>query len=980
MRKRPAMYIGSTGPSGLHHLVFEAVDNAIDEAMAGFCTFIEVELTSEGSVRVSDNGRGIPIEIHSQTKKSALETVMTMLHAGGKFGSKSYRVSGGLHGVGISVVNALSVWMRVEVSRNGKRYSQEYRLGAPQGEVKEVGQAKGTGTTVIFQPDSTIFDTTAFNIKTILTHLRRQAYLTPKVHIRVIDSRSDSPQSSPYNFYFEGGVRTYLGTLSRGYTMDHPTPFFVSQTKEDMMVEAGFWYVNDSEGLQLSFANNIITPQGGTHLTGFRAALTRVCNAYAQEHGFFGKEDERFSAEDLQEGLIAIVSVKLSEPQFEGQTKEKLGNRVARGIVEAVVGEALAEFFKRHPEEASAIIRKVLLVQKARKKAQAVKQTILRKGVLSGLRLPGKLTDCFSRSPEESELFIVEGNSAGGCFDGDTKVALADGRSLSFRELVEEHKQGKINYCYTVNSTSSVEIAKINHPRLTRKHAWVIKVILDNEEEIVCTPDHQFLLTDGTFKEARNLTREDSLMPLYRQYSKIGGRITIEGYEMVFDPAQHYWIFTHLLADGYNLKRGVYGEHEGAHRHHKNFNKRNNSTDNIIRLTEFYYANKEYRERSHAILAKAQQEYWAKKSNRQRQARKRILYYQAHPDKRAALSSKAKSQWEDATLRMWRSAKTKEQWTKEFRAKRLRAYNATYYQKALRALHNIYRGKGAIDVHAYEQLRTTTSDTSLLKYETVLKRFFGGKENDLATAVRQYNHRVKAVINEGARADVFDLEVSGTHNFALASGVFVHNSAKMARNPKFQAILPLRGKILNVEKARLSKMLSSQEIQAIIIALGTAISEEFDLSRLRYHKVIIMADADSDGAHIETLLLTLFFRHFQPLIEKGHLYLAQPPLYRIAKGKKVAYAFNDEERDKVLKAEFKDEQKVDIQRYKGLGEMNPQQLWETTMDPHVRILKQVAIDDALEADRIFDILLGDEVQMRRKFIQSHSRQVINLDI
>jgi len=619
VRKRPAMYIGSTGPSGLHHLVFEAVDNAIDEAMAGFCTFIEIELTSEGTVRVSDNGRGIPIETHPQTKKSALETVMTMLHAGGKFGSKSYRVSGGLHGVGISVVNALSVWMRAEVKRNGKRYVQEYKLGAPQGEVREEGEAKGTGTTVIFQPDGTIFDTTAFNIKTILTHLRRQAYLTPKVHIRVLDNRTDSPENVPYNFYFEGGVRTYLATLSRGYALDHSTPFFVSQAKEGMLVEAGFQYVNDSEGLQLSFANNIITPQGGTHLTGFRATLTRVCNAHAQEHGFFGKEDERFSAEDLQEGLIAIVSVKLPEPQFEGQTKEKLGNRTARSVVEAVVGEALAEFFKRHPEEASAITRKILLVQKARKKAQAVKQTILRKGVLSGLRLPGKLTDCFSRSPEESELFLVEGNSAGG-------------------------------------------------------------------------------------------------------------------------------------------------------------------------------------------------------------------------------------------------------------------------------------------------------------------------------------------------------------------------SAKMARNPKFQAILPLRGKILNVEKARLSKMLSSQEIQAIIIALGTAISEEFNLSRLRYHKVIIMADADSDGAHIETLLLTLFFRHFQPLIEKGHLYLAQPPLYRIAKGKKIAYAFNDEERDRILKTEFKDEQKVDIQRYKGLGEMNPQQLWETTMDPNTRILKQVAIEDVIEADRIFDILLGDEVKMRRKFIQSHSRQVINLDI
>lgn len=1061
VRKRPAMYIGSTGPGGLHHLVFEAVDNSVDEALAGFCTFIEVELTSDGAVRVSDNGRGIPIETHPQTKKSALETVMTMLHAGGKFGSKSYRVSGGLHGVGISVVNALSLTMRAEVKRHGKLYIQEYKRGAPQGPVKEAGEAKGTGTTVIFIPDATIFDMVAFSAKTILTHLRRQAYLTPKVRIRVLDNRPEEARQPVYNFYFEGGAYTYLQTLSRGHEMDHGTPFFVSQVKEEMVVEAGFQYVSDSEGMQLSFANNIVTPQGGTHLTGFRAALTRVCNAYAQEHGFFGKEDERFSAEDQQEGLIALVSVKLSDPQFEGQTKEKLGNRSARGAVEAVVGEALTEFFKRHPEDASAIIRKILLVQKARKKAQAVKQTILRKGALSGLRLPGKLTDCFSRSPEESELFIVEGNSAGGCFDGDTKIALADGRNLSFKELVNEHQKGEDHYCYTMNQRGSVEIAKIIDPRLTKRNAEVVKVVLDNDEEIICTPDHLFMLADGTFQEAERLTKEDSLMPLYRQYSKIGGRITIEGYEMVFDPAKRHWIFTHLLADRYNLQGGVYIEDEGAYRHHKDFNKKNNNPDNLIRLSKeqhltihremahktlhrpdviekmrilhktpelrnkirtamlapkmrrilsirakkqwenkeykqymvqrflaFYHANSEYRERSLAVLGRAQKEYWNNEKNRKKQAQARTLYYKEHPEKRVALSLRATEQWQDVNLREWRSVTTKGQWTKEFRMKRLQAYfernklvySATYYRKAVRALHEIYQKKGTVDVEEYERLRKETNDKSLLRYNSILERFFSGDAENLVTAVKHYNHRIKAVIQLNAKIDVFDLEVPGSHNFALASGVFVHNSAKMARDPKFQAILPLRGKILNVEKARLSKMLSSVEIQAIIIALGTAISEEFDLSRLRYHKTIIMADADSDGAHIETLLLTLFFRHFQPLIEKGYLYLAQPPLYRISKGKKVAHAFNDEERDEIMKTQFAGEQKVDIQRYKGLGEMNPQQLWETTMDPATRILKQVVIEDAVEADRMFDILLGDEVKTRRKFIQAHSRQVINLDI
>ena len=621
VRKRPAMYIGSTSSTGLHHLVWESVDNSIDEAMAGFCTRIDVELLPDDVLRVSDNGRGIPIEMHPQSKKSTLETVMTVLHAGGKFGSKSYRVSGGLHGVGISVVNALSSSLRVEVSRGGKTYFQEYVRGIPQGEVKEFGVSKQTGTTVIFRPDKEIFDATAFNLKLILSHLRRQAYLTPSVHIRVIDSRQTRETQSLwqiYNFYFQGGISAYLSSIMRDYTPEHATSFFFTQQKEDTLVEAGFHYISELEGLQLSFANNIITPQGGTHVTGFRAALTRVFNSYAQEKEMFSKEDERFSAEDIQEGLIAILSVKLPDPQFEGQTKEKLGNKEIRGIVESAVAEALNEFLKRNPADASIIIKRLILAQTARKKAQAVRQTILRKGALSGLRLPGKLTDCFTKNPEEGELFLVEGDSAGG-------------------------------------------------------------------------------------------------------------------------------------------------------------------------------------------------------------------------------------------------------------------------------------------------------------------------------------------------------------------------SAKQARDPKFQAILPLRGKILNVERARINKMLASQEIQAIIIALGTAISEEFNLEKLRYHKIVIMTDADIDGSHIKTLLLTLFFRYFQPLIERGYLYIAQPPLFRISAGKQVSYFYTEDEKEEYLKT-LDSSQKFDVQRYKGLGEMNPKQLWETTMDPGTRILKQVRIDDAVQADKIFDTLLGEEVKARRKFIQTHSRQVINLDI
>lgn len=627
VRKRPSMYIGSTGPSGLHHLVYEVVDNSIDEAMAGFASNIDIEFLDDNVVKVSDNGRGIPIEIHPQTKVSALQTVMTVLHAGGKFDGKSYKVSGGLHGVGVSVVNALSEWTRAEVCRQGKKYAQEYKRGAPVKSVEEQGICDKTGTTITFKPDNTIFkgeqgEHIVFSLKIILEHLRRQAYLTPGVLIRVLDKRvdrgTDSKLPFKYNFYFKGGISAYVSAINRGKTVDHPNIFFISQNSGNQQVEVSFQYANDLEGVSLSFANNISTPSGGSHLTGFKSALTRVLNKYAENNNFFSKEDERLTGEDVQEGLTSIVSVKLTDPQFEGQTKSKLGNPDTRGIVEGIVTEALEEFLKRNTEDAGIIIRKVILAQKARTKSRALKQTILRKGALSGLRLPGKLTDCSSKVAEDSEIFIVEGDSAGG-------------------------------------------------------------------------------------------------------------------------------------------------------------------------------------------------------------------------------------------------------------------------------------------------------------------------------------------------------------------------SAKQGRNPAFQAILPIRGKILNIEKARLNKILDSKEIQAIIVALGTSIADEFNIEKLRYHKVVIMADADSDGLHIATLLLTLFFRHFKELIDDGYLYIANPPLYKIQKGKIIKYAFSDEEKD-AISLEIDKENKADIQRYKGLGEMNPKQLWETTMDPENRVLKKIRIEDAALADKMFDILMGDEVKPRRKFIQSHSRDVANLDI
>ena len=615
VRRRPGMYIGSTGSEGLHHLVWECVDNCLDECIAGFGHQIEIVLMPDNKVKVSDDGRGIPVEKHPQTKKSALETVMTTLHAGAKFGGQSYKIAGGLHGVGVSVVNALSKWMRVEVCRNGIKYSQEYSRGKAKTKVKKEGKCQQNGTTVIFEPDREVFKEIKFNWRKILDHLRQQAYLTPATKIKVIDQREKSLKD--YVFYFDSGLVAYVDYLNRDEESKHEHIFYVSREYQDILVEVALQYTDDIQGYEEGFANNIHTGEGGMHLTGFRTALTRTLNNYAAKNSFLKNSDEKLSGEDVREGLTAVVSIKLKEPQFEGQTKARLGNPEARAIVETVVSDGLEEFLEKNPQDAKAIMEKSILAAKARKAARAARETVIRKGILEGLALPGKLADCSSRRAEESEIYIVEGDSAAG-------------------------------------------------------------------------------------------------------------------------------------------------------------------------------------------------------------------------------------------------------------------------------------------------------------------------------------------------------------------------SSKQGRDRKFQAILPLRGKILNVEKTRLDRALTSKEIRALVIALGTAIAEEFDINKLRYHRIIIMTDADVDGAHIRTLLLTLFFRYFPEIIERGYLYIAQPPLYRLQKGKKVEYGYTETDKEEILSSLGKEG--IIVQRYKGLGEMNPGQLWETTMDPTNRMMRQVVVEDAKEADRIFDILMGDEVLPRKKFIQIHAKKVKNLDI
>jgi DNA gyrase subunit B len=567
---------------------------------------------------VTDNGRGIPVDIHAKTKKSALETIMTTLHAGGKFGGDAYKISGGLHGVGVSVVCALSVDMRAEVCVGGHKYAQEYKQGKPKAAVKKIGDCKKRGTTILFKPDKEIFHEISFDRKKLLNHLRQQSYLTKGIKVDFYDQR-DKDNPFEYHFYFEGGIKSYLKYLSRSCDPVHQNPFYVSGEKDNVMIEAAFQYTDSYEICEESFTNNIFTVEGGTHLTGFRSALTRLINDYARKNSFIKESEQNLSGDDIREGLTAIVSVKIREPQFEGQTKTKLGNPEARPATEAVVGDALGDYLEKFPQDMKIIIEKAVLSYKARKAAKAAKETVLRKGVLEGLSLPGKLADCTSRKPEESEIYLVEGESAGG-------------------------------------------------------------------------------------------------------------------------------------------------------------------------------------------------------------------------------------------------------------------------------------------------------------------------------------------------------------------------SSRQARNRRFQAILPLKGKILNVERVRLDKMLASEEVKALIIALGTAIADDFNLEKLRYHRIIIMCDADSDGNHIRTLIMTLFFRHFKSIIEKGYLYLAQPPLYKVTAGKEFHYAYSDEEKDKILGGLKENRGKASIQRYKGLGEMNPEQLWETTMDPERRVLLRVTIDDVIEADRTFDMLMGKEVLPRKRFIQTSAKSVKNLDI
>ncbi len=815
VRRRPGMYVGGTDIRALHHLIYEVVDNSIDEALAGTCDHIRVTIHPDNAVSVADNGRGIPVDIHPTEKVSALQVVMTKLHAGGKFGGGGYKVSGGLHGVGVSAVNALSDVCEAWVKRDGKLWYQQFKRGAPQAPVKSIDKAEGTGTTIKFLRDTSIFkEENEYKFETLVQRFREMAFVTKGVTLEFLDERSDSLRQM--TFHFEGGIQSFVRYLNRNKETLHPV-IYIEKEVEGVGVEVAVQYTDAYAESVYSFANTINTVDGGTHLTGLRTALTRTLNDYSRKAGLLKESDPNFTGNDTAEGVTGIVSIKHREPQFESQTKVKLMNPEVSTLVQRVLGEVFSAFLEENPREAKAIVEKCLTSARARDAARKARDLVIRKSALESLTLPGKLADCSERDPAKCELYIVEGDSAGGCLAAETRVPLASGITKTMKELSEDWQRGVQHFGYATNEDGDIRIVPLVEPRMTKQQSALVEVLLDNGDRIRCTPDHPFRMRDGSYRAASQLQSQESLMPFKTRLTS-EDELPGPGYEMAWMNGRGEWNHTHQSA------------------------------------------------------------------------------------------------------------------------------------------------------------RTAP------RYDRLVNDYFAGDERQMLEVAANVNCKVVAVQAVAETADVYDLTVDGYHNFALASGIFVHNSAKQGRDRHFQAILPLRGKILNTERTRLDKILGNNEVKALISALGTGIGEGFDLSGLRYHRILLMTDADVDGSHIRTLLLTFFFRYMIPIIENSHLYIAQPPLYRIEHKKQAQYVYTDAEKDKALKALGAGADKAAIQRYKGLGEMNPEQLWETTMDPTKRTILQVHIEDAAAADRTFDMLMGSAVPPRRKFIQTHAKDVRNLDI
>ncbi|SCF28985.1 DNA gyrase subunit B [Micromonospora mirobrigensis] len=1133
VRKRPGMYIGSTDSRGVGHLVNEILDNSTDEGVAGHATRVEVILHADGSVQVDDDGRGIPTDVHAKSGISGVELVLTRLHAGGKFGGSGYKTSGGLHGVGASAVNALSRRFDVTVRRSGKVHSMSFRHGVPgifDGDgpdapftpgpglqiVGAMKRGQRTGTSIRYWHDARYFETGAtLDADAVRLKLRNTAFLVPGVTYLLRDETAAEPARETFHFpngltdmvefLAPAGDRPVSGTLlvtGEGTYRENAADangVMQSNVQRRAEVEVAFRWGTGYERTVECFTNTIRNAHGGTHRKGFERALARtLADAARNTRGLLKPREDAPTLDDVLEGMTAVVHVRIPEPQFTSQTKDELSTAGITKVIQTQVEQHLKAWLedRRTKAEARTVLQKIVDAARVRLTQKQQKDAARRKTALEGASMPAKLVDCRSNGVERSELFIVEGDSALGCFTGDTMVALASGESRSFADLAADWAQGVRHFGYTTNKAGRVVLAPLVEPRLTKRAAPLVRVTLDNGESVRCTPDHLFRLRDGSYRRADALTAGDSLMPLYRTLSRKSQGQNLEGYERVWMNDREEWVYTHYLADAWNLRHGRDSAANGNVRHHIDINKLNNDPRNLRRMTwadhsalhaammgehvqagwREWFANggREFRsamltaqwqdrafreaclarlftlnespafrakieaafqdwyhgldaEEQHAYAERMrvrQAEYWAHPEHRAAAA-ERVRKYFDDPARRAEWRERSVRQWQDPELRAWRSRQTTEQFADPAERDRQRnavqawhrdnpefgerhsqlmrqrmtdptigqlskaqAGRARYVATtprdvrvgrqhegrklaALRRLPPLLSLPDDELPEAYEAHRMQHARTGL-RFDRLLA-LYDGDFGRLRQAASLVNHKVLSVEALDETADVYDLTVEGYHNFALEVGVFVHNSARVARTAEYQALLPIRGKILNVQKANLQQVLDNAECAAIVQVLGAGSGRTFDLSALRYGRVLIMADADVDGAHIRTLLITLFARYMRPLIEAGRLYAAMPPLHKITtrgRNPQTIYTYTQAEMEAaVRKLEKAGKQIVTpIPRFKGLGEMDADELWETTMNPATRAVRRITLDDVDAAERILELLMGEKVEPRRNWL------------
>ncbi len=1117
VRKRPGMYIGSTDSRGINHLFSEIVDNSTDEGVAGHAKKIVVTLHADGSVQVDDDGRGIPTDVHAKSGLSGVELVLTKLHAGGKFGGSGYKTSGGLHGVGASAVNALSHRFDVLVRRDGKVHEMSFAHGVPgefdgpgpkakftrQSGLQVTGKMKRsepTGTSIRYWYDTRYFENNAtLDVEAVRAKLRNTAFLVPGVTYVLRSALEDA--ISEEIFHYPGGLtemveflaptgdRAVSGTLvitGTGTYFENAADengVMRSKVERSAEIEVALRWGTGYERTVECFTNTIRNVHGGTHRRGFdRAVVKSVQDAISKTRGLLKPKEDPPTLDDVLEGMTAVVHVRIPEPQFTSQTKDELSTAGITKVLQGIVDQQVRAWTedRKTKVEAKTVLQKVVDASRVRLTQKQQKDAARRKTALEGAAMPAKLVDCRTTGVSRSELFLVEGDSALGCFVGETKVALASGRSMTFVELVEDWNRGVTHFGYATNKAGAVVVAPLVEPRLTKKNAPLVRVTLDSGESVRCTPDHLFRLRDGSYRRADALQPDDSLMPLYRSLSAKSDGDTLVGYERVWNNATQKWVYTHYLADGYNIRHGLDSAADGTVRHHVDVNKRNNDPRNLKRMTwedhralhnammvqqwqdpEFRAAclarlaelnqDPEFRKRfeqgfqtwyaaltdeekaAYAERMRAlQAEYWAKPEHRAAAA-ERVRAFFAQPGKREEWRERSLEQWQDEDLLAWRSRATIEQFADpaererqrdavlawhennpEFgrehsaRMKQRMADTSTGHLEKVQAGRRRYvestpradrvakqvEGRRIAALKRMAPMLGTPSDFELalayeldrkanaktgLKFLKVLAHF----DDDFARlreAATMVNHKVASVEALPEREDVYDLTVDGYHNFALEAGVFVHNSARMARVSEYQALLPLRGKILNVQKASLADTLRNAEIASIVQVLGAGTGRTFDISQMRYGRVILMADADVDGSHIRTLLITLFAKYMRPVIEDGRLYAAMPPLHKVTtrgRNPETHFTFSQRQMEqKVAQLEKAGKQVVTpVPRFKGLGEMDADELWDTTMNPSTRSVRRITMDDVDAAETALELLMGEKVEPRRNWLVESAARV-----